>query len=747
MLKSNVQKLTYTLILFLFLVFNVAADGVFDEIIPLPPVGVDNLSVEINGYCEEEIIYKNNIIIGDICDGFSIEVGTNLEGELLPNIYTNITGGLAPYEFYSRNENQELLRHPEGIFPIRNCEGGTYIITVIDANDCQAKDTITLDKFESTADIDYTIEADYIQFSITNRQNIQEPYRLSTTIPGEKNWIDEETVRTSIPKAGTYQFCLKNVNYCEDNNSVCIEVVVDKTTEICRNGIEGDVILGSQAQVDNFKAYYGCVDCTVVNGNLRLSGDDITDLSGLNFLTKIKGNLELEKCRNLSSLNGLDNIEHIGGNLKISNMDNLATLEGIHSSKNIWYLNSLLIRGNDNLTDISALYGLFAIDGNLLIGKNPKLKSLAGLSVLEYVGQRIEIVNNESLSDGRALGGLYRNGNIEGIISMSNNKSGCNNPVQILKSSNLYPPACDNRLYFTDRIEDNEGTFVVPFSLETLQYDRFLWKFGDGTFALHASPGYTHTYAQAGNYSVNLKAIGDCVTGGTKTVYIPTTKEAENTLAKCSDGIDNDGDGLVDRKDIADCACLKGTDFTPSFDFTIQNNIITFENTSTGNYKWHSFSGDLDIGSNKQATISKSGSYTICMAMGNDCDAKRTYCQTISIGSACDDLIIPSQMRMAAVSSPITKKKDILQTLGSVRPNPTVGDLIVDFELPTSTEVSVQLNSISGQQMKIYLTKVSYEKGSHQLAMSLANLPSGIYFLQMQTKEALWVEKISKIDY
>jgi hypothetical protein len=95
------------------------------------------------------------------------------------------------------------------------------------------------------------------------------------------------------------------------------------------------------------------------------------------------------------------------------------------------------------------------------------------------------------------------------------------------------------------------------------------WDFGDGKNSNGQSP--THTYANQGTYTVVLEvtdnnaasatvsasfrvknrgkvsgSVGDSGNGGDPG---GTTIETERGKKKCSDGIDNDGDGLVDGAD------------------------------------------------------------------------------------------------------------------------------------------------------------------------------------------------------
>jgi hypothetical protein len=228
---------------------------------------------------------------------------------------------------------------------------------------------------------------------------------------------------------------------------------------------EGDVMLSSQADVNNFQ-------CTEITGQLYISGTDITDLSPLRGLTKV-GALLITDCNSLPTLDGLSGITSItsrtgtpyvvgiAGNALLENLDGLS---GIANDT----LYSISISNNPSLESINAfssvetVFGLFSIANNaslksmngfknisslqeagfspyLLIDNNPLLTNLDGFSSLETIvghGANLDISNNATLSDigglsslttisggGRPTGLFIRNNdalkNVDGLSSLS----------------------------------------------------------------------------------------------------------------------------------------------------------------------------------------------------------------------------------------------------------------------------------------------------------------------------------------
>ncbi len=96
----------------------------------------------------------------------------------------------------------------------------------------------------------------------------------------------------------------------------------------------------------------------------------------------------------------------------------------------------------------------------------------------------------------------------------------------------------------------------------------YAWDFGDGSGSTLTTPTAMHTYASSGNYTVTL-IVSDIETASDTTSASFRIKNRGNTSGssggaddgtggsekgrkKCTDGIDNDGDGLVDSAD-PDC--------------------------------------------------------------------------------------------------------------------------------------------------------------------------------------------------
>lgn len=107
----------------------------------------------------------------------------------------------------------------------------------------------------------------------------------------------------------------------------------------------------NQSMIDDFQINYP--DCDIIEGKVRIDGNDISNLDGLSSITGIEGDLEILDNSNLTSLSGLTNITYVGSDF--------------------W------IDGNPLLTDFSGLSSLTSIGGGFWISFNNQLTNFQGL--------------------------------------------------------------------------------------------------------------------------------------------------------------------------------------------------------------------------------------------------------------------------------------------------------------------------------------------------------------------------------
>lgn len=191
------------------------------------------------------------------------------------------------------------------------------------------------------------------------------------------------------------------------------------------------IIFSTQSEIDDFPFNYP--GCTIVEGTVKINGEDISDLSALNVLTGIKGGLWIRSNDFLPGLQGLENLTSIGGYLRLVGNDSITNLDGLNNLDSIG--DYLYISSNDRLESLEALGNLVYVGTELGIVYNNSLTSLAGLENIDPDSLTdISINLNSMLSDCEVLSICSYLQNPNGVVSIYNNSGGCNNPSEVANS-------------------------------------------------------------------------------------------------------------------------------------------------------------------------------------------------------------------------------------------------------------------------------------------------------------------------
>jgi len=180
----------------------------------------------------------------------------------------------------------------------------------------------------------------------------------------------------------------------------------------------GDIWFNTQAELNQFILNYP--NCTVLPGNVTIVdivSSNINDLSPLNNIQTIGGDLLIENCSAISTLNGLTGLKTVKGDFYIVGNDQLQNLNGFNNLTNVAGniningnhaligvgLNNLIelegklsIDENDALTSIT-INGLNMIGGLVSVSENPQLLTI-GLSSVSNIGDNLIIHDNASLT-------------------------------------------------------------------------------------------------------------------------------------------------------------------------------------------------------------------------------------------------------------------------------------------------------------------------------------------------------------
>lgn len=144
--------------------------------------------------------------------------------------------------------------------------------------------------------------------------------------------------------------------------------------------VKGDYLIEDSTDMQMLNGY------AEVKGSLEIRGD-IKNLEGLDQLTRVDGDLYIQRNSALTSLSGLGDVT-VGGGLHIEHNDMLTSLSGL---KNITFGGDLSIGWNYSLTNLTGLENLASVDGSLFIGCNASLTSLSALGNITSVGGNLRI--------------------------------------------------------------------------------------------------------------------------------------------------------------------------------------------------------------------------------------------------------------------------------------------------------------------------------------------------------------------
>ncbi|MEO1260177.1 MAG: T9SS type A sorting domain-containing protein [Bacteroidota bacterium] len=243
-----------------------------------------------------------------------------------------------------------------------------------------------------------------------------------------------------VPQAaGPYTISNGSVPFTiyDNDDPSCLQLGLAVPIDPCSNAQQlicpGAITLSSQAEVD---AWPGC---TIVQGNLNITGADITDLSPLSSLQKVTALFRIEDTPLLTSLDDLENLDSVG-RIFIRNNGSLGNLNGLNGLsqteiesivinanprlKKVDGLNNFIHSGYlaievcDSLEAITGLQNLISVGGLLQIGGNPSLTDISGLSNVETVAENIQIVGNDALT---TINGLGKVTTIAGRIAIVGN--------------------------------------------------------------------------------------------------------------------------------------------------------------------------------------------------------------------------------------------------------------------------------------------------------------------------------------
>ena len=184
---------------------------------------------------------------------------------------------------------------------------------------------------------------------------------------------------------------------------------------------QGDYLIEDDTDLQSLKSF------TMITGSLEIYNPKLTSLAGLESLTSVGGDLDINWNLALTTLSGLENVTSVGGDLNIESNYSLTSLSGLENITSVG--GGLDIGGNYTLTSLSDLQNLTSVGGGLVINWNTALTSLSGLENITSIGGSMCFDDNAALTS-LGMTGLQR---IGGDFSIYYNLFLCKSLAEELK--------------------------------------------------------------------------------------------------------------------------------------------------------------------------------------------------------------------------------------------------------------------------------------------------------------------------
>jgi hypothetical protein len=506
---------------------------------------------------------------------------------------------------------------------------------------------------------------------------------------------------------------------------------------------EDPIFLTSQTEVDAFSA------CSNIPFKLNISGADITNLDGLAGLTYIN-DLNIYDNPMLTNLDGLSGLANVDI-LSISNNPMLADIDGLSSLKNAF---GVSIDNNDALTNVDGLVSLTDYWGDpitIVIDGNDNLINLDGLSSLSHVWS-LDVINNISLIRFCGLSSAYGfwGGSAPGVPAIDISGNALNPTISEIKTAGL----CFKEFTLVNAITNQDIGFLVAGEiidltlLPTNQLNVRANLEGPNVesvrFALNGTPNYQTEsiipYALEGDnngdynpltitpgiYTISATPFSKNGAKGTKgdkeTITItfsngPVVTTGDFTLINV---VTDQPIGPLDDGDVVDLATL------PAGKFTVRANMegpgvesVRFgfdgqSNYNTENIPPYALAGDIN--GNYFGLSLAPGAYTISATPYSQNNAVGTAGTTKTITIT----IIDSNQGSRLGNSGLTM---------NLYPNPTQTKFTLDLANVEAGKLDIQVYNVNGALVRHQTEDVV--SGTYVKAMSLLNLPSGLYIVKV----------------
>ena len=245
------------------------------------------------------------------------------------------------------------------------------------------------------------------------------------------------------------------------------------------------------------------------------------------------------------------------------------------------------------------------------------------------------------------------------------------------------------------------------------------WTFGDGYSSTDATP--THYYTNSGSYEVCLKVWAF---NGDECCYTDVCQQVD-----------------------VDCnpePCDINTEFEYSQNGcdVFFNSIGTVYNTTVVAYYWDFGDGTTGTNEDPSHTFPGPGSYEVCLTVigkdytGEGACCMETFCETVDVD--CEAGPDPGRVAPSSNNQKISSRSSMLE----VFPNPSSGNVTVNYTLKNDEQVQVFLINMDGQVAQTIQDTEQMARGKHTLDIDGSELVDGLYIISIKYGDKLDSQKI-----
>jgi hypothetical protein len=467
------------------------------------------------------------------------------------------------------------------------------------------------------------------------------------------------------------------------------------------------IIFSTQAEIDNFQT--NNPNCTEIEGDVEINGDDITNLNGLNIVTSIGGELRIASNQILANLTGLDNVTFIGGDLNIWLNSALTSLTGLDNMTSVG--GDLFIGTNPALTSLMGLDNVTSIGGYLRIstGWGVLLTSLTGLDNVTSIGGDLRIYANQALTSLTGLDNVTSVGG--GLFIGDYNYIGNPNLISLTGLEGLTSIGGDLLIRYNESLTSLtglEGLISIGGYLEIMYND-----------ALSSLTGLDNVTSINGDLEISSNDALTSLSG------LDNVSSIEGNLSIGYFYSDSHGSYYIGNDALTNLTGLNNLTFIGGYINIIGNDTLT---SLTG-------LGNIDA-----ATISNLSIF------------ENTSLSTCEVKSICDYLASPNgTIVIHDNASGCNSQEEVEEACDTVSVEDVhVSDIFFIFPNPSSTQIIIQLPNTP--QKNAFLT--IYDINSQQLItrriikqktlVDVSGLPSGFYFIKVADDRTVMVSKMLK---